>query len=288
MATPITSPLIPTYASRTSYLTPAEYTASPTGVDVSQLVVGGTTQQNADALLQTIARASSMVDETTKQVLAATIDTQTGSYRVDRDGYLNIKLDNTPIIQVNDVAVGITPDTVASLTSLTGLWIGKKVIKVPILNRTFAPTGFGSDRLYAVVKYVNGYANCLLTAPAAQGAQTITVDNPLGLIPGLTPTIYDPGASEQVTVTAVNGNTVTLATPLVSAHAVGVSVSALPPKVKQAAVLYTSALIKTRTEDAYEMPTLGGQPSQVAHGSELYGPDVELADWLLMSLIRTA
>ena len=290
MATPITSPLISTYASRTPYLTPAEYIASPTGVDVSQLVPGGTNQQNADALAQTIARASSGIDSFCRKVLAATLDTQVGTYRVNRDGYILIKLDNTPIVQVNDVAVGIMPGQLSSLTDLSGVWVGRKVISVPIANLNFPPFGFGASKLYAVTKYVNGWTNCLLAPPnaATAGAATITVDNPLGIIPGLPVTIYDPGFTENVTVLSVSGNTVTLTAPLAFAHAVGVSVSALPPYVKEAAVLWTSGLIKTRGDDSYVMPAEGAQPSRIVGTMGDLGEDFALAADLLMPICRVS
>ncbi len=292
MATPVIAPTSPTYVSRTPYLTSAEYQAAPTGVNVGQLVPGGTTQQNAEALKQTIAQASSAVDEFCLQIIAATLDTQAGSYRVQRDGVLKIPLDNTPIIQVSDVKVGIVPGSLVSLTDLSQVWIDKKVITVPINTVAFSPTSgmLGStSSMYAVTSYVSGYANCLLMAAVSIGATSFTVDSPLGILPGMTVSIYDPANSEQVSVLSVSGNVVTVNTPFQFAHAVGVAVSTLPPAVKEAAILLTTVLIKTRGNDSFVMPMLGSEPSQMTKldaGSG--GPEMSLAMKLLAPHRRSA
>jgi hypothetical protein len=128
-------------------------------VDVSQLVVNGTERQNADALTQVIAMASSAVDGFCKQVIAATIDTQTGQYRVQSGGVVKIKLDNTPIVQVNDVAVGWQPGNLVSLADLSGVWINKKVITVPIAGVVFPQQTSRylsrANRMFAVTSYVS-------------------------------------------------------------------------------------------------------------------------------------
>lgn len=289
MTDPVISPSITTYASHTPYLTPAEYIASPTGVDVSQLVVNGDAAQQEDALKQSIARASSAIDRFCRKVLAATVDTQAGMYRIHPGGVLRIKLDNTPIIQINSVSTGYSPETLEPLSSLAGVWIGKSTIDVPVATGlpgrlVLAPRG----RVYAVTSYVNGWANSLLAEDAAEGASSVEVDTALGILPGVPLMIYDPGASEQVVPTAVNGTTVTLADPLASAHQAGVAISALPPDVKQAAVLWTSALIKTRSDDAYVMPAMGAQPSQTEEISAEGRTDLGLAQQLLTPLRRVA
>jgi hypothetical protein len=292
MASPVIAPTSPTYVSRTPYLTSAEYLAAPTGVDVSQLVVNGTTQQNAEALKQTVAMASSAVDGICLQVIAATLDTQADIYRVQRGGVLKIPLDNTPIVQVNDVKVGLVPGSLVSLADLSQVWIGKKVIEVPVYGVNFPPTSYAMGRgggMYAVTSYVSGYANCLLIAPVAIGATTFTVDSPLGILPGMTVSICDPSNSEQVNVLSVMGNVVTLNTPFQFNHAVGVAVSTLPPKVKEAAILLTTVLIKTRGDDSFVMPSLGSEPSQMTKldaGSG--GPEMSLAMKLLAPHRRSA
>lgn len=285
----VTSPIVSTYSSRIPYLTPQEYIASPTGVDTGNLVPTGTTQQNADALVQTIARASNWVDTECRKVLAATLDTQAGRYRVRADGTIRVALDFTPILQITSVQAGLTPSTMATITDLSNAWIDRKVATIPLWGLSVAPGNpyASSDRMFAVVQYVNGYANCLLTAVAPANTTTLTVDSALGIVAGQQLTIYDPGSTEAVTVATVTGNTITLTSPTVSAHLANVAVSALPPAIKQATVLLTSALIKTRGDDAIVMQEVGqGTEHQQmdASGSE----DVTVALELLAPYRRVA
>ncbi len=262
---------VPTYASRSAYLTSAEYVASPTGVNVSQLVVGGTAQQNADALTQTIARASSLADSYCYQVLAATVDTQVGKWRVQRDGTIKVPLAFTPVVQINGVQLGYQPNMMTTLTDLSNVWVGRKVAEIPVLGVQFPNSSLNSPlqrsttgQMYAAVTYVNGYANTLLTSAPTVGATSFTVDSILGILPGMPLTLHDPSQTEHVTVLSVAGNTVTIVSPLTFAHAVGINVSALPESIKQAVVLLTSALIKTRGSEAIVMSSMRGQPSKTS------------------------
>ncbi|MEC5149229.1 hypothetical protein [Cryobacterium sp. GrIS_2_6] len=285
MSPPASALYVPTYASRSPYLTPAEYLASPTGVNVSQLVVGGTPQQNADALSQTIARASSLADDYCYQILGATLDTQAGRYRVSNEGTLKVPLAFTPVIQVTNVSVGPQPSMMASLPDLSNVWVGRKVTEIPILAMSFPMPGAtsrtASGYLYAAVTYVNGYANSVLTAATNGGATTILVDSTLGVLPGMQLTIHEPGVSERVNVLSVTGNTATLAAPLVNLHSAGANVSALPEAIKQAVVLLTSALIKTRGSEALVMSSMRGQPAKTAKVEDGGLEEIDLAvEWL--------
>lgn len=280
----ITSPIVSTYSSRTPYLTPAEYTASPTGVDTGNLVPGGSTAQNADALVQTIARASNWVDTECRKVLAATLDTQAGRYRVKADDTIRVSLDFTPILQVTSVQAGPTPSTMAAITDLSNVWLGRKVVTIPLWGIIADQC---SGMVYATVQYVNGYANTTLDATAAAQVTTLNLTSTLGIVPGQQLTIYDPGSTEAVTVATVTPTSITLTVPTVWAHLANVAVSALPPAIKQATVLLTSALIKTRGDDAIMLQEVGqGTEHQAmdASGSE----DATIAFELLTPYRRVA
>ena len=73
-----------TYTTRVPYLTVDEYKAAPTGVDVDQLIPGGTTAQNTAALADAIARGSSWADQICHQVLACTAQTEIKKMSTDR------------------------------------------------------------------------------------------------------------------------------------------------------------------------------------------------------------
>jgi hypothetical protein len=299
VAAPVTAPYAPSYASYTPYISAAEYLAEPTGVDVSQLVPKNSSPATQTAALtRVIGRASSWADQIARQVLSATLDVQSGEYRVWGDGTIRVPVDNTPLIQVTNVALGQFAGNLAALSDLSGCRLGRKVVRIPVFNAPamMVPVTASAARrgwLFADVTYVNGYAHTPTTLAAAAAASSVTVLNPLGIFPGLPVTIYD-GASgglltEQNTVAPsyISGNVIPLAAPLLNAHGAGVSVSALPPFVREAVISLTSALVKTRGSDAYVMPSGPGRQTKLAEMMPGAGEDIDIAFELLEPLRRT-
>ena len=283
------APNASTYTSRVPYITAAEYMASPTGVNVSQLVPRGTPEQNDDALRIVIERASSYADTFCRQVLAATLDTQSGRYRIQRTGFLQIPAERSPIIAVNSIKVGFTPSSLTDIGTYENVWIDRKVVSFPIQTVKMQPlvnSLYTDGRAYAVMTYVNGYANTLTTASATAGATSLTVDSTLGVVPGMELSIYDPAVTETVTVVSVTDTTITIAAPLQFNHATGVSVSCLPPAVKQAVVLLASALIKTRGSEAIVMNSMRATPSQTNTSESGGYEEIVLAKELLQPYVR--
>lgn len=284
------APYISSYTTRTPYITAAEFQASPTGINVSQLVPRGTQEQNIDALNVAISRASSYIDMFCKQTLAATTDTQSGRFRIQRAGYLRIPVPFSPIIAVNSVKVGFSPSSLTTMPNLSDLWIDRKVVTFPIqtvqLNVGYSSL-YSDGRAYVVLEYVNGWANTLLANAVSAGSSTITVDSSLGIQPGVQLTIYDPAHTEVVVVASVSGNVLTLASPVDYAHEAGFNVSALPAAVKQAAVMLTAALIKTRGSEAIVMSQLRQQASSVVPIEDGGFQDVAIAKELLLPFVRT-
>jgi hypothetical protein len=282
----------PSYASRSSYITADEYRASATGVNVSQLVPRGTPQENADALNIAIARASSYADTICRQILAATRDVESGRYRVARTSYVKVPTRFSPIVAVNTINVGFAPSTLAPITDYSNVWVDRKTVTIPMAPAILPAINsalMADGRVYVTLEYVNGYANTLSTAPTAAGDTTVAVASTLGIVPGLELAIYDPSATEHMIVESIDetAKTVTFTTPLAFDHAAGVSVSALPPAIKQAVVLLTSALIKTRGSEAIVMQQLNSQPSSTTkiEGGGLQ--EVEIAKELLRPFVRS-
>jgi hypothetical protein len=293
---PAVAPYVPTYAVKTPYLTVAEFMAAPTGVDVSQLVPGGSTGDNTAALATLISSASAYADNLCFQVLAATLDIQVGEYRVFSDGTIRVPVAFTPLVEVTDVKLGNRAGQLASLTDLSGLWLQRKTVRIPVgamssggLAGPAAPATEG--KLFAQVSYVNGFANTALSgSPVTAGASSIVVASPLGIFPGLTLNIYDGSKSELVTVGAgyVQGSTtVPLASPLVNGHNGGVSVSALPRSIKQAVICLTSHLVKTRGAEALSFASASGGPAGSEKDSPGYTEEYEQAVDLLHPHRRT-
>jgi hypothetical protein len=275
MTQPAIAPYVPTYATRSPYITATEYLNSPTGVDTSQLVPAGTVAQNQAALQSQIGKASSWADSLCAQVLCATLDIQAGQYRMQRGGIIAVPVDYTPVVMVTDVKWGYRPGALQDLTDLTDVWPNGKVVEIPLLTANTvtnltpppAPGILGrTGYVYAQVSYVNGYANTILAAAATAGQSSITVASAFGLVPGLQLTLSDGAVTEGVTIASgytLNSTTVPLTAPLLNNHAVGTSFSAFPLSIKQAVISLTNALIKTRGAAAVEIGSIHETPGKV-------------------------
>jgi hypothetical protein len=262
------------------YLTAEEYRRAPSGVDASALVPGDAAA-SATELVNIIGRASSWIDQLCNQVLSATVDTESGRFRVGRDGLLRIHCRYSPIVAVTGFSYGAAGSAVTPVTDLSRVWVEDAAFVVPLIGARAwtGPIEFGGivrpgGEAYCQWEYVNGWPNTTLAAPAAAGATQISVTDGTGLVPGVSRiTLYDNNSTETVTVAAgytFGSLTVPLTGPLQYAHdTVGISVSGLPPVIKQAAVLTTSALIKTRSASAIVMGGMRSQPETKTPGNAL-------------------
>jgi len=284
------------------YITSAEYRAAPTGVDTSDLVPGGQAVTEDQVLADVISGASGWVDVICDQVLAATVDLEARRLRTRQDGTLVVHPDNWPVLEVRDLQYGPSPTGLTQLTDLSGIWVEERqfVLVTPGVQTSQGPLQLGGllpgQRLLVRYTYVNGWPNTLLAAPAAAGATSVTVGDTTGTYPAdpasgrqATRLVLDTGSLEEtvtVTGTPTGGNVPVSA--LGSAHQAGVRCSALPPVVKQAAILLTSALIKTRGSEALVMDALGGLPTVRLAAAEAGpgGRDVADAKELLRSFAR--
>lgn len=253
--TPIFAPYSQTYSQREPYITAAEYAAAPTGISLSTLAPGSTDQQQADALQSAIARGSAWVDQICHQILAATLEVVTGQYRV-QDGMVMVIMKQSPVIAVYSMALGLSVLSMKPLIVDPGIDIGSKIVRIPLPG-----TLYGNNPVRASVSYVAGFANCLLTSAVAAGVGHLPLDGVLGITPGMTLTISDPGFTEIVTVLSVGTTSIDLAAITQFAHAKGVNVSALPAEVKQAAILLTTATIKTRASEAIVLQSSRSTPT---------------------------
>lgn len=256
MATPVVAPYVPSYANPVPYITVAEYQADPQSVNTSTITPGRTSQVNADELTTKIAEASSWVDQLCNQSLAATNEVESGLYRLQQ-GCIKVPLSQFPLIQINGWSLG-TYAVQTAATDLTGAGIQRRVVTIPVSGITPVDQ---SGNIYAIVRYVSGYAVTVTAAAVTAGASTITVTSSIGIFAGLVLTISDPGVLERVIVLSVAGNVVTLTAPVAYAHAIGVSVSALPGRVKLATKLITTALIKGRGAQSIIMSGFQSTPS---------------------------
>lgn len=287
------APNAATFATRVPYITPGEFRAHPTGVESTKLVVNGSQAANDQALLQIIRRASSLADGMCGgKILAATVDTQSGSYRVQRDGTVKVSLDWSPIVAVESVKAGLQPGSQITLEQGPDWYLDGRILSVP--------TGFSGlggavpDRIYTTVRYVNGWANVVLTQPVTEGSTSITVNNALGIVPGMTLSVAGSEASEFVVVDpsyvpslAMTPTIVPLMSPLSFWYSVGDVCSSFPSDVKLAVILLTAGIIKARGTKALIMANTRSAPETESKAEEVNEQEMQLASEILSSYRRT-
>lgn len=281
--TPVVAPYIPTYANYTPYVSATEVFNWPVGADVSQLVVGGNTAANSAALTEILLEASGEADSICKKVLAATLDVQSGEYRIWRDGSIRVPLDYTPLVSINGASLGYSQGTLTAMSDLSGIRPERKVARIPVQGALTtaqffaqnAPAAARSGWIFADVTYVSGWAHTTLTATANQGTSSVTPGNVLGIVPGLTLTLRDGPNTEVVTVapTYVMGSAVVpLTANLQFTHAAGTTLSALPPAVKLAVINLAKWIVKGRGSKAIVVNAVKPDPSMRPTKSQKIDP----------------
>lgn len=284
LATTVVNPEAGTIFRRAPYISPAEFQTAPTAVATTNLIAGGTAQQNLQALADVIMRASSWLDEhcfhTADGTLAASPSTETAWIKPKPDGSLAIPCKYRPILELTGLAIGTVPSQLASLTTAPDAAFGIKTIYLPatplgVVNGDTAtwpiPTSYGGQ-VYAAWTYVNGFPHTALAASATAGASSVQVapsvpggSQVFGVYPGTQLTIHDGINTETIVVGSVAGTTLNLqpGTSLQHAHTMpaapdSIRVSAVPWAVEQACISLTSCLIKLRGTRAAVMPAMPG------------------------------
>lgn len=280
------------------YLTLEEYKAAPTAIDLDNLVFDSQDPEVQDnELRNVIARASSWMDTYCNQVLGATVETEQQRSRYSGDGSIRFHPRFSPIVALTDFNYGY-PTNMAKLGDCSIAWIEDMEIIIP--NATLGswtsqgPLSFGSynggpsNQVFLNYTYVAGYTNTTLAVDSAVGATSITVANGTGIIVGQDLTLYDGMNTEIVSVadTYIFGSTtVPLIRPLVNAHAIGSSVSALPPAIKEAAILVTTAFLKVRGDSSMTM-MVTTQPTMATPGSDRFSDEMRTAADILNTYAR--
>ena len=251
----------------TPYLTVAEYKQAPTAIDYNNLVVGSTDPAVQDAeLANNIARASSWIDTYCNQVIGATIENEQQRSRMRPDGTIAVHPRYSPISVLLSFSYGTSPNQMQTYGDVSNGWIEDQQFILPYTASTGSfssqgPLQFGlpaspSALVYCKYQYVAGYPNALLASNASAGATSIVLNDTTGLVPGTILSIYDGLSTERVTVASndtYGDTTVLLTSALTYAHTAGVSVSALPPAIKEAAILATTAFLKVRGDYSLTM-----------------------------------
>lgn len=270
------------------YVTVAELLAAPLGLSLRDVTPsaalrpgqqGATQAMTYDELTALAQRASAIADVFCEQVLGATLDseehwTSDGLAGIDNDGNLWVQTEHWPVQQVLSLQYG--------LPQMGGtLWTAAAVADVLIAGqaRLVYPAGLPQrgwgQHLRVQYTYVNGWPYSTLTAAVAAGATTLSLADATGIQAGQRLAIADLGSSETVIVASswapVQGaasvplasGTLFAHTPMLRPPPAGqqpydISVSALPPDVKEAVLLIAKALLDVRGGSALVMGRTGG------------------------------
>jgi len=286
-----------TRAFSTPYLTVEEFKNAPTAIDIDNLVFNSQDPDVQDSeLANTIARASSWIDTFCNQVLAATYESEQQRTRyTPADGSIRFHPRYSPVVALTQFNYGYPP-SLMSLADVSNAWIEDQEIIIP--NATIGtwtsqgPLQFGvgtgtRNEVFIKYTYVAGYANTEIVE-AVEGELQVTVKNGLGILGGQMLKIYDGQYSENVTVAddyEFGDPIVTLKYPLVYDHAAGVSISALPPAVKEAAILVTTAFLKTRGDSSMSMLATT-TPGTSLPNADKVGEEIAMAMQLLQPYRR--
>jgi len=281
----------------TPYLTIAEYKQAPTAIDYNNLVVASSDPAVQDAeLANVIARASSWIDVHCNQVLAATEETEQQRSRIRPDGSIIIHPRYSPLVALLSLSYGSDLNQLQDYPDVSKGWLEDQSVILPN-NVNYTSQGalqFGIPvaprrDIFVRYTYVSGYANTLLASSVSSGASSVTVKSASGIMVGSWLTVYDGLSTENVQVASTytyGSTTVPLVSPLAYAHASGVAFSALPPAVKQAAILATTAFIKVRGDTSLVMDVINTPLNHGRGDTQRITSDLSLAEDLLKPFRR--
>ena len=284
----------------TPYVTPAILQQAPTGVSWNTIPSGSqvTPEQRTAEQWNIARRATAQADGYCNQILRASLDTE---YIEGPDYYCTIQqatqnvrviLSRWPVTAIT--AIQVSPNSFPrSWTSVpSGYWD----IETPPLGvyGTSAPAATGQGGQSVIfpsaygggwylgrngwvfqITYISGWPHCGLTAAAAAGDTTISVDDCTGwtisnqtmpAAAGATGTVYDPGGQlETVSVTSSSATTgpgtLTLASALSFNHPQYTMVSTMPSSIQWAVTLMSAAIALTRGATATSIHTIPGASS---------------------------
>ena len=245
-----------THQFSTPYLTLDEFKNAPTAIDIDNLVINSQDPDVQDAELNNvIARASSWIDTYCNQVLAATTEQEQQRTRISADGTIRLHPRYNPVIALTAFQYGNPSTDLQTIPDCSQAWIEDQVIIVPYANLslTYSSQGalqFGfptSPRVETYIRYtyIAGYANTTI-ASATATQSSLTVAAGTGIVAGQMMKIYDGMSSENVIVASTytfGSTTVPLVSPLSYSHAAGISISALPPAIKEAAITTNKVIL---------------------------------------------
>ncbi len=252
------------------WLTPAMFKAYPHWLDVDDLIQGGVKSMQDDALADVLLAATDWaVGELGEMRLDGhLVSGETTWARILPTGRITLMPRDVPVRAIVSLSIGRDPANLAALPlpdpSMRFSADGRVV--------SFCPPASLARRgreLYVDWSYVAGFPSALLASAVLQGAMSVTVDDPAGILPGEVLRIYDPGVSEVLTVASSYvpqvptvppaQTSIPLAAATADAHAAGTGITGFPRKALQAVIAYGVALLM-REDVSGEEPVSGFGP----------------------------
>jgi len=241
------------------YVTPAEFIAHPTYLDVQNLRSGSIdpveqTGALREILLKASAKADTFIGAPTVG-FGAHVEVENVRMRANRDGRLVLAAASSPVIRVVSLAYGASIGALTTYDTPT-VWIenhGRTVIAdMGVGSSTWSGSlQFGSptsaSEMFTTWTYEAGYPNSTLTADVDAGASTLHLSDATGLLPGGVLRLTEPGAEETITVAddyTIGSTTVGLASALLYDHTSGAGASAIPADVKTGVIYYACAALQ--------------------------------------------
>ena len=277
-----------------------KFSATAAAIDYTNLVANGGQPAQDRALSELIVRASAKIDAHCygrMGTLNATVNTQPGRYRLDRQGRFKIHPSFTPVTAVVGFSWGQLPGVLSPLTlTSANVWPEEEsIIIVPwgSNNTTTTYTGintlsnltqdWGGGEYYTEFTYVNGWPNSFTTTSTNAGDTSIVLKDATGLFPLNFVTIWDGMNDEYVQIASSyvpDTLTVPLVNPLAYKHGVGVNVSAMHPNIKQACIHFVVAMVVERGDGGIVL-TENGADTMVSSKSTM-AIEHEVAAWDLL------
>ena len=254
------------------YVTPAQFVAYPTWLDLTNLVPNGLASLQTDDLADVLLAASAWADSQCEgmRLSAHLVSGENLTTRMS-GGRITLQPRDIPCVSVVSLLYGWDPSAQTSLSLPGGLWNeGGKLLSFRPGGTPPVFTGpaiqFGAPvsphgQVFVTWSYVAGYVSTTLAAEADAGASSVTLTDPTGVMPGQSLRMYDTGedqsgASEALTVASTyvpqvptvppTPTSVPLGANTTYAHAAGTGITGMPRDMIQAVIAYAVGLLMRR------------------------------------------
>ena len=288
------------------YLTPAMFRAYPAWLDTDNLIPGGVASLQDDALSDALLAASDWaVGEVENMPLHGhLVSGENQRAVVKSSGRAYVRPEHIPLRAITALSWGADPSNMTAVgLPDSSMWIedSRRVSFVPGGGITqfqgpalqFGPRLGLPGQLYVSWSYVAGFPSTVISQPVTSGASSVTVADPAGILPGDVLRIYDPGASEALTVASTyvpavptippTPTAIPLAASTAHPHAPGTGITGMPRKVLQAVIAYTVALLMREDVSAEEPASPFGPAARTTasqRGGQAAGLVNDARSWL--------